>query len=50
MFFISPEKFFSFSRYSSFCHDFLVMQEIQLDYKGKVKFNLPCNKKETVKL
>ena len=27
MLFISPSKLFSFSRYLSFCHDFLVIQK-----------------------
>ena len=40
IFFISPEKLFSFSRYLGFCHDFLVMQKKWLDQKDKVNFKI----------
>ena len=36
MLFILSSKLFWFSRYLSFCHDFLVMQEKPLDQKDKV--------------
>ena len=36
MLFISPEKFFSFSRYLSFCLDFLAMQKNGLIRKIKL--------------
>ena len=39
MFFISSEKLFSFSRYFSFCYDFLAMWEKQLD-KDRVNFEV----------
>ena len=40
MLFISSQKLFSFSRYLSFCHDFLVMQEKRLNQKVKVNFKI----------
>ena len=40
MFLISSEKLFSFSRYLSFCHDFLVMLEKQLDCKDKANIKI----------
>ena len=40
MFFISLWKLFSFSRYSNFCFDFLVMHKKQLEYKIKVDFKI----------
>ena len=40
MIFISPQKLFLFSRYLSFCHDFLVMQKKQLDQKDKVNLKI----------
>ena len=38
MLFISPQKIFSFSRYLSFCLDFLAIAK-RLDLKDKVSFN-----------
>ena len=40
IFFISSEKLFSFSRYLSFYHNLLVMQEKWLDQKVKVNSNI----------
>ena len=40
MLFIPSQKLFSFSRYLSFRHDFLVMQEKRLDKKDKVNFKI----------
>ena len=40
MLFISPLKFFLFSRYLNFCLDFLVIWEKQLDEKDKVIFEI----------
>ena len=40
MLFISSQKLFSFSRYLSFYHDFLVMQKKRLDQKDKVNFKI----------
>ena len=38
MFFISPEKFFSFSRYFSFCLDFFGYVQKRFDEKDQVSF------------
>ena len=40
MIFISPQKLFSFSKYLSFCRDFLVMQKKQFDQKDKVNLKI----------
>ena len=40
MLLISSQKLFSFSRYLSFCHDFLVRQEKRLNQKVKVNFKI----------
>ena len=40
MLFVSPQKLFQFSRYFSFRHDFLFMQEKRLDQKDKVNFKI----------
>ena len=38
MLFISRQKLFSFSRYLSFCPDFLIMQQNDFDKKDQVNF------------
>ena len=40
MLFISFQKLFSFSRYSNFCLDFLVLQKKRLHQKDKVNFKI----------
>ena len=41
MIFISPEKFFSFSRYLSFCLDLLVIRKNSLIKKEKFMMSQP---------
>ena len=38
--FVSSWKLFSFSRYLSFCRDFLVMQKKRLNYEDKANFKI----------